>query len=353
MEKDDNTTKCNIFLISTPLQFILATMIARQVEGRVRLIVVTDFDKSLAQIERCGQLLSAPHYEVIGSPIGFTSRAQMFIRAISGYRAILRIRSQVRTGDTVFIGFPYYVLNRPFFSRRSAVRFERVFFDDGTATINFLSDRKEGERMIVFKKAPIFFFTLFYPSKIRLDKLTYYTIYPGVSGGALDNVVHVKPRLPIVVQKRKRVNEVWFIGSPLVATGLIAKEKMVKLMMDLRCVVEAMGAKLVYFPHRTERGVDYIKGIELREPDLPFELYYWSAAMTPVLVTSVLSSAILNLKILFNKDINLMLIDADQMEQNKKIIQLWTYAQTVLEIPLVTASSLLDGINMLDGEMLS
>jgi hypothetical protein len=332
----------NLFLISTPLQFIFASMVARQVDGSSRFIVVTDYDRSLAQIGRIAELLSVPAYETIGPPTNHRSRMKSFIRAAFNYRTMLKLRSQVHPEDRVFMGYMNFPENRPFLFPPAGRRFEIAFFDEGTASIGILAARKAGQKAFVFPKAASMDFpTRFYPESIEIDRMHFYTVYPALSGGNDDHVCEVQPRLPPVrVSGRKPVREIWFVGSPVVQGNMIPAERMAEVIRELKRFASTMNVKLVYFPHRVEKLSELQEGLILREPGLPFELHYGFGGSEPLAVVSMISSAILNIRLFWGSEARVALIDPGSEFDERRIGPLLNYASQGLGIPLIQPDQL-------------
>ncbi len=351
---NQNTTKCgvevrdeltaegtrrNIFLISTPFQFIVASMISKQVRGYSRLIVVTDFAESLRQIERASQLLGIQSYETVGTPCDYRSRIVRLWREACVYRAMLRIRSELKSDDRVFIGLTDHPANRPILFGGKRKRFNIAFFDDGTASIVFLKSREAGERTKHFPRAsPLRFYSWFYPRRLQLQNLTYYTIYSQLKGAIGDVVVDIRPRLPQALNRNKKsVNEIWFVGGPLIGANLIAENRMVELVKGICGVAKEMDLKLIYFPHRTESSLSCFKDLDLRTPGLPFELFFGQSEKQPVAMVSIISSAVINAKVFFGDGCPVALIDPEREYDKKCIGTLQCYSRDVLHIPVVSS----------------
>lgn len=333
----------NIFLINTPFQFLLANLIKSVFALEAEFYIITDFPPSLKQIDEVAKIMNVNdcYDKLFRHPVSIEkNRFIRFCRGMRQYLNILRLEKSFKASDNVFIGLPTHPLNRPIIC--NSEDHNLVFFDDGTATIRFLREREKGIRRINFKKDSIIhFYTRFYPRSITLDKIVYFTIYPGLRGGTEDKVVHLRSKLPEYIWKEKDiVDEIWFIGGSLVENRVLDRDDYASVINYLIEFSKKIKNKFVYFPHRTENWIYSFsedKGIEIFQPSVPWEVFFAQSTIAPRVIVSIISSVIINLAVLGKKLPPMIYLELPGgLKDNSSTISIvQDYARNIVGIPVV------------------
>ena len=332
----------NIFLITTPLQFILANLIKSEFNLETEFLIVTDPDIWLKQIDEAAKTLHINNYKKIFKPYDPYKRnkLRLLFKETVRYISILKLKKTLKRCDNVFIGLATSPINRPIVC--DFERYNLVFFDDGAATIRFLRKREAGRRDITFPAGSlIHFYTKLYPRSIILDKIVYYTIYPGLHGAPEDEIIHLKSKLPSCLnRKKKQVYEVWFIGGPLVENGVISNNAYTEIINNILKFCRNSRNKFVYFAHRAERWIYKFSDIEIRRLSIPWELFYIKSDVIPKAIVSVISSVILNLAILTKPLCPLLYLDVKDVLRNDIVTEIQEYGKTFLGIQVIKLNEL-------------
>ena len=132
----------NIFLITTPFQFILANLIKDEFKLEAELIVVTDPDKSLEQIDESAKSMNVNNYRKMfkSVPLNEHNKFKLLYKEVFRYASMLKLKASFKRHDNVFVGLATSPINRPIVCGHKD--YNLVFFDDGTATIRFLRKRE-------------------------------------------------------------------------------------------------------------------------------------------------------------------------------------------------------------------
>jgi len=293
----------DIFLISTPYQLLIAEMI-RMREGRdSRFVVTTGYLPNVQQIMDAGKVLGVAQSINFLTSLSYRAKGR-FARIVSDfvrYRGIRALEGSLKQGDRVLIGFWQNLFAAKFLTEPRS--YEIAFFDEGIASIDFLSVRASGERRIELSprkwSSPL---SVFHPESVLIESLHYFTIYPGLTGAPEDRVIGLESTIPCLRRVPGRSNrEVWIIGGPVVQAGIVSASEYTEMLVWLRDTLSPMGLKLIYFPHRTEDPCFWKSAdVETRSPELPFELFYARSSDKPVAITSVISSVLYHMKIFFD-----------------------------------------------------
>jgi len=333
----------NIFLITTPLQFILANLINSEFKLEAEFFVLTDWGRSLEQIDEVAKILGFDDYHKMFKPVSSTERNKfkLLYKEIVRYTTMLEMKKSLNSHDNVFVGLATSPINRPIVCGSN--NYNLVFFDDGTATIRFLKQREAGKKEIEFPTGSwLHAYTRLYPRSIRLDRMTYFTIYPGLKGGTNDTVVRVRSKLPACLfEKKRKVEEVWFVGGPLVENRVIPDGVYVEILRNISEICKGLNLKFVYFPHRVEKWIyDELSEIEKRQPFLPWELFFARSEIAPKAIVSIISSVIINLSLLCEQVCPYVYVDLRYTERNSSIREVQDYAENILNLPVVRKGDL-------------
>jgi hypothetical protein len=179
-------------------------------------------------------------------------------------------------------------------------------------------------------------FTALYPRTVFIDRIRYYTVYPRLNGAPGDGISIIHPQLPDDMKRQRRqIPEIWYIGSPLVQAGLMSETRQREILSGLRDASLATGARLVHYKHRSEKYGSPCLGIEVREPELPFEVYFGLSDVRPMAIVSVVSSVIMHMELFFADECALFHIDPQTDFDTSRVEAIQGYAATALGIPRI------------------
>lgn len=332
----------NLFFVATPFQLVTASLVARMIGGPSRFLITTHLALSQDLIARSASLLGVgPCESLAGACVGRSSVERM-ARSTTGWARVLGLRSRLSPGDRVFIAGVSAPGLRPILFPRTEAAPRLGLYDDGAATLGFLAARKRGERAVRLRRelAP-HWFSLLYPGSVRLPSVTFYTIYPGVEGGDEDEIVHVPPRLSLPEGRGGSTSdELWIVGSPVVESRLVTKERLGALLRGLRRTAERAGLRPIYFRHRAEFEEPPIEGFEIRGTSLPFELHLAMLETWPAAVIAVISSAVMNTRLLFGDRTALALVDPELDCDRERLEAVYAYCRSSLGVPVIGESAI-------------
>ncbi len=334
----------NLFFVATPFQLVTASLVARTVGGPSRFLITTHLALSQDQIARSAGLLGVgPCESLAGACVGRSSVERM-ARSTTAWGRVLRLRSRLRPVDRVFVAGVSAPVARPLLFPKAETSPRLGLFDDGAATLGFLAVRRRGERTVPLRRelAPHWYSRL-YPGVVRLPSVTFYTIYPGLEGADEDEVVHVPSRLSLPEGCGVRTgDELWIVGSPVVESRLVTRERLGALLQGLRRTAEKAGLRPVYFRHRAEFEEPPTDGMEVRVTSLPFELHLATQETWPTAVVAVISSAVMNTGLLFGGRTALAFVDPESECDRERLEAVYAYSRTSLHVPVMGESGIGD-----------
>lgn len=332
----------NVFLVGTPFQAISAAIVARHVGGHSRFAVTTNLAESQRQIARSAEILGIGNCEMILGTCRSEARTERLYRESVDYCRMLYLRSHLKREDRLFFGGLTSPAARPLLFSGFGKGRQISCYDDGAASINFLSERRDGRTSIELKrKLWPHWHTLLYPHEIRAASLQYFTLYPGLRGGERDEVVQVEPVLSRdLVRPRPICNEVWVVGGPIVRGGLVTAERWSALLERIEGEASKLGLNTVYLPHRMERVMPGAGDMEVRQPGLPLELHLGVRETWPTAVVSVISSAVLHTCLFFDGAIGVAMLDPEHGCDRAPLTRVQSYASCWLQIPTITENRL-------------
>ncbi|APY07940.1 hypothetical protein BWZ20_06320 [Winogradskyella sp. J14-2] len=172
-----------------------------------------------------------------------------------------------------------------------------VVVDDGAATINILKLRNKNQyrtsRGTILNQKGFLEFLFLNPKKPLPKSITFFTcfnILPGKQDELLiNNFSYTKQKY--LDNQVELINEVWFLGSPLLEKQFITQEASNTVFKTLKVFAENNHLKIKYFPHRVEnldRRIDF----EIVKNTMPFEMFYFKASKRPKFILGYFSTSL-------------------------------------------------------------
>ena len=324
----------DIFFISTPFQFIIAYLISDQFSLNSEYVISTDYAPSVCQIQQMVDSLAIRRVRRLNYFVyNKGDRFRLFLCNTLRWLFTIRIKQTFLPNDLIFLGMPNFPSHRPLlFSNND---YQLAFFDEGAATISTLKSRYKGNLTFNFSPSNLMnFYTLFYPKRSLFYRITYYSIYPALLGSTFDRIYRIKSHFPDnLIRPKSSVQDIWFIGGPLVDLGLIQAHHHKHMLNELLDCCNKRGFRLIYFKHRSENTTTTVpNGVEIVEQDFPFELFYVLSSKRPLAILSVVSSVIIHMKLFFSDEVPVFYIDPTKNCETKKIKPVHKYALNQLSI---------------------
>jgi hypothetical protein len=306
----------SIFLARTPLQLLICNEAQQQFgigPNQSALVLFTDFIPSLSQVNN--NLIASQWFKVHRVFFAGTKKngpMVLLLKAL-GLLRLFCLTVRYKHIDTLFIGHIDDVWMRFFVKRVKAKN--TVLLEDGIATLAIAARRygsNENDPFPLHQNKPgkgffrnnIFEERLLGNQNVTLSSLTFFTAYKSIEVNAHDRIVEnrflcLKEK---AVRKQVPVNEVWFIGQPLVERGIISKKEIIALLTKVK---NRWGSTNEYFYviHRSERSPQYLNevGYKTISFDNPIEVVLTQQHGLPRVIGSVNSSALINLLKLQNE----------------------------------------------------
>lgn len=193
-------------------------------------------------------------------------------------------------------------------SRHSGVR--AIVVDDGTATLlDHDAFVREGVLTVsgaqpratnALARAEAL---LFSSSTISSDQISFFSFWPLRNSGPELLPQNTFSSLRARVQDFESEASVYFIGQPLTHNGRLSDEEYRRYIYDIVEHYSKQGLRLVYFPHPRENCASFQNSIDIREPNVPFELYLLEQKRLPTVVASVFSTSIFSVHSIFGSRI--------------------------------------------------
>jgi hypothetical protein len=299
----------SVFLARTPLQFLICNEAQQQFgisPNQSTLLLFTDFTPSLSQVNNnlnANQWLRV--HRVFGA-VAKKNGPMVLLQKAVGLLRLYWLTVRYKQVDTLFVGHIDDVWMR-FFVRRVKAK-NTVLLEDGIATLRIAARRygssvngpfplhqnKPGKG---FFRNNIFEERVLGNQNVTFRSLTFFTAYNSIEVSAHDRIVEngflcLKEQ---AVKNQVPVNEVWFIGQPLVERGIITKEELIALLAKVK---NRWGSTYEYFYviHRSERPPQYLGevGYKTISFDNPIEVVLTQLQSLPRVIGSVNSAALIN-----------------------------------------------------------
>lgn len=322
----------HLFLIRTPLQYMNAMEAILSFKlnpHECTIINLTDFQKSKNQINN----LKTPFQTIkqVHLYLSINKRGSKFVHLLKSILNYIRLNILLQLTikkysrlEYLFVGHIDFPISAYICKKVRAKNY--IFLEDGVATIDIVYRRELNKRapFKIKKKQNSNFFSQasldkwFLPkiNEVSLDAITFFTVYNRLNVSLPDkleanNLTFYKS---LKSANQKSLKEIWFLGQPLVDVGIMKKEMYLQLIDKALNIAYKNNTKLVYIPHRSENLLKEItnKDIEIKYLNESVETYLLTSKVIPEKVIGYISSALINLNILFNnEEIELSHIDVE------------------------------------------
>jgi hypothetical protein len=288
--------------VITPLQYLNALEYRLSIESSKHvthnLHIITDHSKRLALLSN---IIDENDWDIVV----FEFRSDISRKKIISYtkelidrkKNLRNIKCSLNSQDQIILGS----LTNTFCKYLHKCEAKSVFLDDGLATL--LMKEK--------LKSPYFF-----PNKMNrfLETLIYnqfYFIHHSFKLFSIFSVNHKKITLQKnqlehlksrnSVNNKNILNEVIFIGQPLIELNIVPKERFIKHVEEVKNYYENKGLKFSYLLHPGENENLKKESWNVISLNEPIEVFYMRSKSLPKVFCSFYSSANINLGIIFNE----------------------------------------------------
>lgn len=309
-------TKINLFFVCSPLQLVNASEARHQLnlDHQECHLIILDFygRQNYLQIKKTLELYKWEHLEIIS----YTYQLKL-----AQLRQLLKIKKRIKNTfkdheiNNIIIG-EYNA-----FEVRSivnALKTKDIYLvDDGNGTITVIRDISTRTSKVTLKALiRYYFYSAFGLNVDEYEKIKLFSYY--------DFLVD-KKRFPYPITTNKleltkalntrktKSSTIIYLGNKFVENRLMTEEVYFEILASIIQYLKAkdgMDTKIIYYPHRGESEGKIQKmqdsfDIITCQPELPVELFILQADYRPNLVTTIFSSALSSIKLLFGNSITL------------------------------------------------
>lgn len=181
--------------------------------------------------------------------------------------------------------------------KNSPKEIKPVVVDDGTATISVLKLRNKNQditgRETILSKVGFLEFVFLNSKKDLPNSINFYTCFNICPGKCdkifINNFNYSKQKY--LCNHEELVDEVWFLGSPLIEKKIITQEASDTVFSALKKFAKKKSLEIKYFPHRVEnlnKRIDF----EIVKNNIPFEIYYLKSNKRPKYILGYFSTSL-------------------------------------------------------------
>jgi hypothetical protein len=160
-------------------------------------------------------------------------------------------------------------------------------------------------------------------SKIKWENLSFFSIF-----NTDRNVSNRFDLLKSKLKSYKPVNQVFFIGQPLVAYDLVSEETYISTVNKIFSEFTSRGYECFYLPHRINTNENIPSHWKTKSFDYPIECYPVFNNTVPEAFFSFYSTAIFSLSLILDESHNFNFIKASDFINNEKINILFDYLES-------------------------
>jgi hypothetical protein len=316
-----------VFLVVTPFQYLCALEYIHSKnlkKNECQLILLSHLPKSIKQIENIGFLHI---FSIVDKPM--LKNKNVWFNLFNTKRLIKSKKDSILILGNLLNNWCKYALDI------TSLKKDAIILDDGTSTLNVVRNRVGSNFNLEIQqsKSRIGYFTKYFlkPKKIWDKPLHFFSVFKFkenyLDKYSLNSLDFIKNSFKN--ESQKKINEVWFIGSPLVELGYISSEFQNNTLKNLLIFCKKKNLKLVYFSHRVEK-FELLKEIEVRNNDLPFEVYYLRSEKIPEYIFSFVSTSLYTTS-LFGTSTLFKAIYINSNFRIKQKSNVWENADCILE----------------------
>lgn len=312
----NNKTNKFVFLIVSPFQYICALEyidLNKIEKKKCELILLSHLPLTITQIEKIGFL---DFFNTVNKPMLYSKN--VWINLFKTKSLIKSFKSSNFILGNILSIWCKYALDISSFPEKA------VLLDDGTSTLNVVRNRNSNNFMLEIpqSKSKIGFFTKYFlkPKVEWNQSLLFFSIFKfkknSLDSYILNNLHFTKNNFKC--ENQKVVNEIWFIGAPLVERGYISSEHQNQILEELLIFCKKQNCELKYFSHRVEK-LEILKGVEVRKNELPFEIYFLKSKEIPKFIFSFVSTSIYTTSLFETSTQFVSIYINDEMRTNKNL----------------------------------
>lgn len=276
-----------LIVIFTPLQFLNAISYIKQTKQASKMVVLTGNLTNIKQIQQIDK--DKICYYPLRNLLWLHNEILWFVKF-----TYISFLSKLNNYKCVVIGnfnnvVAYHLAC--LFQRKSK---EIILIDDGLATINIYLERNQYFRLnnhyLFGGKFIMAFHKLFY-QRLQIERVAFFTSFKleKLQPIKFDYIIKQCVLNNTVVE---RIDEIWFIGSPLTENMIIEERTFFDYMENVKTYAQKQSCRLVYILHRFEKIKPEINCIQF---DKPIEVHLASLNSFPKEIITFYSSAIVNI----------------------------------------------------------
>ncbi len=300
----------SLFLVRTPLQFLISVEAKEHFGVNAEssyLVLFTDFLPSLNQIQNNLDVSNWGGFTNLFYAIRKKGGIKVVFQKLLGFFKLILLLRKFRNVENIFVGHIDDVWMRFFLRRIKAKKI--ILLEDGVATLQIAMRRLNtnnlhyfpGQAKIVkngFFKNTVFEDYILGNQDIILPSITFFTAYEKIQINSFDNVE--ANTFHYLYSNRNKtqeiINEVWFVGQPLVERKLVSKNDFIEM---LNTIKTKYGDKYdyCYIIHRSEKYPEFINdlGFKVISFENPLEIVVTRSKEIPAIIGSVNSAALMNI----------------------------------------------------------
>jgi hypothetical protein len=306
----------NVFLVGAPHQLFNAIEARQQLQlGSNHLVVSLSGVYPASAFEPMLREYEWEHVEYARGESVLRSdergRRQQFVQVLATLRDNYHQRRQLDAMARKLAGPERLILGNygMYYMRHFANRIggrDLILLDDGTATLGINQERRvlrgeeDGPELKVTRRQKLRKWMGF--DTRHVPKVTFFTTYDLrlAEGDSLirNEYTYFRGRAAM----NEAGDEVFFVGQPMVEDGLVAMERLVASLREVKA--HFRDERFVYLPHKREqpdkvRALQEALGVEVRRFDVPLEFQMSVRGTRPKVLASFFSSALENSRVIF------------------------------------------------------
>jgi hypothetical protein len=283
--------KESLVIIYTPLQYLNALAYKNQLGKKCKFLVLTSRKINIQQIRKIDKENNC-NYPL--KKICFFNEELLWISK-SLYTLFLRTSKYKEIIIGNYDNIISYFLALKFQGKNKEI----ILLDDGLATLNVYRERNE---LKILKSSCLFggkinlLINNILFKKNYLNSITFYTSFDlqSIAAPRFDKVI--KQVYEVIDNQNKIINEIWFIGSPLLENNTISEEKFEECMNKVKSYANENELSFKYILHRFEKPK---VGLNCIQFDSPIEIVIKDSNLFPKEVISFYSTALINIANIF------------------------------------------------------
>lgn len=297
------------FFVITPLQYLCALEAKHHFCGELKynnLIIFTVFLPALSQLSN---IVHTCDWDAIDYLPKTTKRNKYFDFIADYYKHKLLLNSiinKIGNDDFVFIGnvgdlWLYWLL-------ANLKCRNKIIIDDGMATINHIEGGKiqfrRGKRLRNIIEERL----LNLPKSLNTSSISYFSLFSKLDFYQVNYIRNNFSYVRLTYGRHfyQKTREAFFVGQHLVDLGVINLNAYIDIVNTIKKYYQEKGYTFQYCKHRTENASQLPADWNVHTFDYPIEVQMLRQSSLPCIIVGFYSSALLNLKLLFPKQMDIV-----------------------------------------------